>query len=336
MRLVFLNSWEKKDDSGRGCTAQLSIGEQHGVWFVGWSETGEDGKLHQSNWYEGRHWNEMLTAFHDQCVKKREEGFYALLDPAVFANTGSGEPGSYTYKLQIYSEKHTNEALYEQLRQWRFRQASKESKSVYMVATNRLLKLISAFVPYTEAELLQIPGFGPAKWSRYGKELLAMTAAYPRSLSFPLHWVADTVSSAEVYAWQTQEKERKRKTEADHQEQRKKLLEQIAAGELLTTMQEQLGLSRRDLLQWIEALDKEGYELMPLVDRELDPIPPTELDKAWHAFEEKGERFLKPIVAAVYGTDELKAQDAEQAYTWLRLLRIKFRHRPNDESEAAG
>ncbi|WP_261381549.1 HRDC domain-containing protein [Paenibacillus cremeus] len=228
-------------------------------------------------------------------------------------------------KMHYYSELHADEALYEALRQWRFKQASTESKAAFIVATNRLLRMISNFRPQTEEELLQLPGFGGTKAAAYGAEILALTAAYERHTSFPLSWVEQEVPEADFQAWLLKEQERKRKAEMDKLDIKRRLLEVISRGERIDELQEQTKMDRRSLLMWMEELDRDGYDLEPYIEQMLEQVPETEREQAWQAFEQQGDCYLKPILQAVYKQQEFSSKDAERVYEWLRLLRMKFR-----------
>lgn len=325
LNLMFMNSMEKATEEGRVRTAQVSIVENQGVWFVMWNEIKEDGRSEQETWYEGLHWDEMMSSFREGVFMKQCGGFKPLLEMSVSEVDGLDGRAAFVQMLHFYSEKHSNEELYEALRQWRWKQASRESKAQFIVATNRLLKLISTFVPQTEEELLQLPGFGRTKLSMYGAEILALTAKLPQNGLFPLTWVEEKVDPMEFNAWLMEEKERKRKAEADKQEIKRKLLEAISRGEQLDKLMEQTKVQRRNLLLWIEELDRDGYDLESYIEQLLEPIPAAERERAWRAFQQQGDRYLKPILQAVYKEEELSVKDADRIYEWLRLLRMKFR-----------
>ena len=62
--------------------------------------------------------------------------------------------------------------------------AASDRKAPYFVATNRLLRLISAFVPHTMDELMQLPGVGESKAAEYGLEWLEMMSGIEQSRPF--------------------------------------------------------------------------------------------------------------------------------------------------------
>lgn len=325
MNLMFLNSLEKAGKDGRMLTAQVTIGEDQGTWHVMWSELNENGRSIQETWYEGLHWEDMLSVFRERVFAKQCDGFKPLLDMRVSEIADMDDRTAYVQLLHCYSEQHANESLYEALRQWRFKQAASEGKAAFIVATNRLLKMIAAFLPHTEDELRQLPGMGKAKAQKYGKDILAITMQEERATSFPLTWVQERVRPFEFNAWLLQEKERRRKAEADKLENKRVLLEAISRGEMLDELQGKIGVQRKELLAWIEELDRDGYDLTPYIEQVLEQVPVAERELAWQAFEQQGDRYLKPILQKVYAQDRLSAKEAERIYEWLRLLRLKFR-----------
>jgi DNA helicase-2/ATP-dependent DNA helicase PcrA len=69
-----------------------------------------------------------------------------------------------------------DEALAERLRVWRAATARERSVPAYVVFTDVTLAALAELRPSTEAELLDIPGIGPAKSELYGGVLLEMVA----------------------------------------------------------------------------------------------------------------------------------------------------------------
>jgi hypothetical protein len=335
--MLFLNSLEKRVTEDQIVSAQVSIGESQGCWYVGWQETKAEGRLTQETWFEGTGWEEMLAVFRQQIFAKQCDGFKPILEAAMLPEIMAFDRK--TAKIQLlgyYSEIHTNQELYEQLRKWRLKQAVRESKAPFLVATNRLLRMISTFLPHTMEELKQLPGLGENKSTVYGVELLSMTLNYDRTTAFPLHWVEENVNPAEFNSWLEQEKERKRKTQESKQQIRCMLLEAITRGDALDEIKEQTQLQRRDLLIWIEELDKEGYDMESYIEAALQNVPIEEQELAWTAFEQKGDRYLKPILQAVYEPEALEGKELDRVYEWLRLLRMKFRRAHAEQAVEAG
>jgi hypothetical protein len=337
LNMVFLNSLEKRVEEDRVLNAQVSIGESQGCWYVGWQETKEDGRMVQETWFEGASWEEMLTAFRQHIFAKQCDGFIPIVEAAILPEITLLDRR--TAKLQLlayYSELHPNEELYEELRQWRLKQSSKEGKIPFMVATNRLLRLVSVFLPHTLDELRQLPGFGANKSAAYGEELLGITLSHERLTSFPLYWVKETINPVEFNNWLEQEKESKRKSIENKQDIKRKLLEAISRGDGLEALREQTQLQRRELLILMEELDREGYDMEPYIEIILQNVPNEEQALAWEAFEQKGDRYLKPILQAVYQPEILEGKEVDRIYEWLRLLRMKFRRVQAEQAVEAG
>jgi DNA helicase-2/ATP-dependent DNA helicase PcrA len=69
-----------------------------------------------------------------------------------------------------------DETLVERLRAWRLAMAQERSVPAYVVFTDVTLVAVAERRPVTEAQLLDIPGIGPAKAELYGAALLALVA----------------------------------------------------------------------------------------------------------------------------------------------------------------
>lgn len=327
VNLVFLNSFERKTEEQLVASAQVSIAEQGGEWQVEWTEQGTDGAPLSDIWYAGMSLSEMMQQFRNRLQNKRSEGYAAVVDLSGEFAVMPGGKARTLQMLHYYSEANGKDELFQELRLWRNEQAGKESKSPFILASNRMLRMISAFIPHTIEELRQIPGFGEYKTNLYGEPLLRITAAYTRETSFPLEWVAEQVDPVGFEDWVRQQWDLRAKSEAERKESKLKLLEGVAKGLDLGELQQLLKLPSRELLTRIEELDKEGYDMEPFIEPVLSGVPQQEKDEAWRVFGESGDRFLKPIVKRIYGTDrEPSGALLEKTYEWLRLLRLRFRH----------
>ncbi|NNF38710.1 MAG: HRDC domain-containing protein, partial [Gemmatimonadetes bacterium] len=71
----------------------------------------------------------------------------------------------------------TQQAAFETLRALRKTLADREGVPAYIVFNDRVLQEMVARRPRTEAELLDVPGVGPAKLARYGATFLEAVAA---------------------------------------------------------------------------------------------------------------------------------------------------------------
>lgn len=334
MNWVFLNSLQKRTEEDRVATAQVTIGEDNGVWRVYWNEPDERGEMTETCWFEGESWNEMLSSFRGQLLQKMTEGYAPLLDNVTGDVQSISGRAEWIQKLHYYSEQHKNEAVYELLREWRRKQAGKESKAPYMIATNRQLGMISAFLPHTEDELVQLPGFGPFKAKLYGKELLEITSAAARETAFPLDWVPDRIDYAQYKLWLHQQHESFQERERERRERRSRALEEIAAGANLAALKDKLSLPRREALQLLEELEKDGYDVEPLIAAEVREVPAEVQEKVAACFGQEGDRYLKPVLQKLNEAGLWREVQPDRAYEWLRLLRLRFRR--GQEAGAAG
>ncbi|OMF78076.1 HRDC domain-containing protein [Paenibacillus glucanolyticus] len=327
MLIVFMNQMSGADESGHLRSAQVWIGEDEGVWRLGWRNIEPDGEVLDDEWYEGNSWNELLCVYRHRLAMKLGEGFRPLIE-GIFHEPGeSAGKNLGVQKLQCYSELYGSEELYTELCAWRRRKAASGRKAPYFIASNRVLRLISAFVPQTEEELLQLPGIGVSKASEHGLEWLEMTARIQRTTTFPLNWVDAQLQEEVFLSWLYKQKEQKYKQELDRFRIRRTVLLGIAEGVSLTQLEERTSLSRRDLVEELEGLEKEGYDTEQLLQVELDEITDLEQETVWKAFEELGDTFLKPVLQRVYGQSPNgdEAGGTERLYERLRLMRIRFR-----------
>jgi len=329
MQIVFLNTFEKTTASDGIVSAQLSICERQGEWVVMWME-GVEGQ--QEIWFEGISWEVMIAAFRHGIAIKMGNGYVPIIDGMLDDRLASG--GSGASMLQCYGELYANEPLFQSLREWRRGKASGEKKAAYLVVTNRILWMISAFVPQTEDELRQIPGWGTAKQSAYGKEILELTAQAERATSFPLDWVAAQLDPDVFTEWLYKQKEQKFKNQMNRQHAKGKILAVMKEGGTIEQLQSMLELSRRDIMERIEGLEQEGYNMDPLISIELADMPEEEQRLIWDALQSVGDRYLKPVLQHVYGTSEAAAlsMPIELLYERLRLIRLRYRRQLTDKA----
>jgi biotin operon repressor len=324
MQIVFMNTFEKHAGAEGIGTARLIIGEEQGRWTVEWREEEEGGEL-SSIWFQGTSWEEMIMAFRHGVAKAMGTGYMPVID-GMLESPRQSFGGNLTV-LHCYGELFADQELFQSLREWRRKSAAAEKKSAYLVATNRMLWMISAFVPRTEEELGQIPGWGKVKQAAYGADVLAITAEASRDTSFPLDWVEDRLDPEVYAAWQYKQKENKYKLQMDRQQEKKKIWTVLQQGGQLGQLEEELSMSRRELLIRIENLEAEGYDVEPFIERELSEVPEAEQQLIWEAMAAKGDRYLKPVLEQVYGQaeDGAPGRQVEQLYERLRLMRIRYR-----------
>ncbi len=98
------------------------------------------------------------------------------VDPAVLPGTGSR-----TATRRSKPEPPTDPsdaALFEALRAWRLQRSRADGVPAYVVAPDAVLIALATQRPRTEAELLAVPGIGPAKLESFGSEMLALIAEH--------------------------------------------------------------------------------------------------------------------------------------------------------------
>ncbi|MGG6312471.1 HRDC domain-containing protein [Paenibacillus macerans] len=334
MRIVFLNSLEKKDDGAMLKGAQVWIGEEDGVWRMGWNELSADGGQ-EDLWYEGASWSEMLHIYRHRLASKLGEGFRPVMEGIWDEKEELSGRGMAAQKLFCYSEMNGNESMYNELAAWRRKKASAERKAPYLIASNRLLRMISVFLPRTVEELLQLPGVGENKASEYGAELLEITKNGERARDFPLDWVEGATDPEVFRSWLYKQKEAKFRVEMEKYSVRRAVLEALAEGLKVADICARAGIERREAVELLEDLEKEGYNTDDLVNSELEEMPEGEQTAVWQAYEELGDALLKPVLQKVYGSEAPDGGNLDMLYERLRLIRIRYR-RHRDSARHAG
>ncbi|WP_340022278.1 HRDC domain-containing protein [Paenibacillus sp. FSL K6-1096] len=335
MQIVFMNRLSRMSGENREVFAQLWIGEEEGQWRLGWRDFSGEQETGDSLWYEGSSWNEMLCVYRHELAMKMGEGYRPLIDGGFHEEDQLSSRSQEQFRLQYYSEQFGNEAVYEELCTWRRGKASSERKAPYLLASNRLLRMISAFLPRTAEELLQLPGVGEGKASQYGADWLAITSAVPREHSFPLGWVSDVIDAESFRSWQYKQKELKYRRQLERLRLRRVLLQGIEEGQDMAQLTALGGVPRREVLEVAEELEKEGYTVEKLIALELKEVTAEEQNQVWTAFELLGDSFLKPVLYKAYGEDFAPAEGLEQYYERLRLIRLRFRREYPGPLEAA-
>lgn len=89
-----------------------------------------------------------------------------------------------------------DQALFQQLRDWRTAQAQEQSLPAYVVFTDATLTAIAETRPLDRAGLSRIPGVGSAKLERYADQLLGILAGHTPGAPFD----ADPGADADVTA----------------------------------------------------------------------------------------------------------------------------------------
>ncbi|AIQ51696.1 HRDC domain-containing protein [Paenibacillus sp. FSL R7-0331] len=335
MQIVFLNRLSRMSGADQEVYAQLWIGEEEGSWRIGWRDFSGSREVDEHIWYEGGSWNEMLCVYRHELAVKMGDGYRPLIEGAFHEEETLAQRSREQQKLQYYSERHGNEAVYEALCAWRRGKASSERKAPYILASNRLLRMLSAFLPRTEEELLQIPGVGEGKAAQHGSDWLAVTADIPREHSYPLSWVNEAVEEEAFSSWLYKQKEIKYKKQLEQLRLRRIMLQGIENGLGMEQLQAAGGISRREVLEAVEELEKEGYSVEKLIEHELKEVSAEEQINIWTAYELMGDAFLKPALYKAYGENFSPSEGLDLYYERLRLIRIRFRRAQQPQADGA-
>ncbi|MNO78663.1 Ribonuclease D [compost metagenome] len=327
MQIVFMNRLIKGSRSDDETAAQVWIGEEDGIWHLGWRDLLIDGEFNDSSWYEGVSWQELLCIYRHGLATKLGEGYRPIIRGVFHEDEEIRAHGQTVQKLYCYSELHSKEELFIELCAWRRRRAAAERKAPYFIASNKLLRLISAYIPQNVDELMQLPGVGQNKASEYGAGILEITARVERNQGFPLNWVFAELDEEVFMAWVFKQKEQRYKHELNQYRMRRTLMSGISEGKNLEQLERLCESPRKEIIEALEVLEKEGFDTDHLLQNELQDVPGNERTAIWSAFEELGDTLLKPILLKVYGDD--KDSDArasvDQLYEYIRMIRIQFR-----------
>ncbi len=98
------------------------------------------------------------------------------VDPAALPGTGS-RPATRRSKPEPPTDP-SDAALFEALRAWRLQRSRADGVPAYVVAPDAVLIALATQRPRTDAQLLAVPGIGPAKLGSYGAEMLALIAEH--------------------------------------------------------------------------------------------------------------------------------------------------------------
>jgi hypothetical protein len=325
MQIVFMNRLSRISGADEEIFAQLWIGEEEGIWSLGWRDFSGNRETDQHIWYEGGSWNEMLCVYRHELAVKMGDGYRPLIDGVFHDEENLAHRSREQLQLQYYSEQNGNEAVYEELCAWRRGKASSERKAPYILASNRLLRMLSAYLPRTPEELLQIPGVGEGKASQYGGDWLNITGKVSREHNYPLSWVNEAVAEEAFTSWLYKQKEIKYKKQLERLRLRRILLQGIENGLCMEQLKAASGVSRREVLESVEELEKEGYSVEKLIELELRGVSADEQNSIWTAYELMGDSYLKPALYKAYGENFSPAEGLDLYYERLRLIRIRFR-----------
>ncbi len=329
MDILFMNSLQRKEEQHSLCTARICVGIDEDHWRIVWTEDRMDQPSTQEDWYEGPEQDEMKAILQYRLAGKMGDGFLPVVEGLLEEAVPVSNRASLTQMLHYYAESNPNKTLYDKLRTWRREKAGEVGRAPFVVATNKLLQLLSVYIPHHKEEMLQIPGFGEYKWNLFGEELVSLLAKESRDHTFPLEWVAQRMDHREMFIWMCRQHEQKHKNMLARHQHRKKLLARASQRSTLAELEKELSLPKREIIMQLEQLESEGYDLTVLIDSCGEEIPEQLKVRAIQAFREQDSRFLKPVLSKLYTEEELKGQDIQQLYDWLRLVRMVARREPS-------
>ncbi|UHA72338.1 HRDC domain-containing protein [Paenibacillus sp. 481] len=307
----------------------ITAGEQDGNWVVCWEREGKS-----LIWYEGTMWVEMRAALRRGMASLLSAGYRLSLGFSPEANMHERRMRERQEWITCYADLHHPSPLYEQLAKWRRETAGKLKRAPYWIATNRMLRIVSAFVPHTPEELKQLPGFGDAKVASYAEDILEVTRTMERKTTFPLDWVQAAVTEAEFAKWIYEQEEDKQAAELLKITERRRLLEGVQLGERIEQLMTRLQVDRREIIVRIEAMEQEGFNMQELIERELVDLPQDERSAIEHALSDLGDKYLRPVLVRAYGEMALEKPmvELQPIYERIRLLRL-VRREHNGQSE---
>lgn len=107
------------------------------------------------------------------------DGYNKIRTECLLEDRSRSKPRKLTKITYKEGETGTvNEDLRERLQEWRNSRFRKDNVPAYTIMHQSTLMAIASMIPKTKSELLAIKGFGEAKFSRYGEEILEITAGF--------------------------------------------------------------------------------------------------------------------------------------------------------------
>lgn len=327
MNTILSNRLKKKTPGCYALYAQVQIFEHQNHWRVAWTEADGTPDEQKHIWYDGDDWGEMLRQFRMQLRLRVQEGYVPIIPMSTWPQReSSSKKHDHLSKLTYYAHLHPNDTALEAVRTWRKEQAFAEHKRLYFILTDRIMRLVSTFLPHSEQELLQIPGIGVQKVRQYGESLLHITTLFPRQTIFPLDWVHHTIDDTAFQQWKKTQQQLITDRETMAQQQRTQILTALKNGVGLDVHRE-LSMARRDVLALLEQMHHEGYALHALIAAELKTLPLDEHARVLALFAQEGDRYLKRILEKLSPSSLWREMHPDLAYERLRLLRMSYRNK---------
>jgi len=327
VELLFCTTYRKPEETGTDATVRLEVRKKDGRWEARWSGGSPEMDGLSPDIYKGDSSEELAESLRGWMRAMRSRGFVSATEEWFGRRSG---PNRREAVLLSYAARHSNESCLRLLKAWRRGRAAQERKPAFMVATNGMLEAAAAFLPQTEDELGQLPGFSARKVREYGKEVLEITSQFRRQTDFPLDWVERLVDEGEVQAFLDERRRKAEEARSRREALRESILEAAEAGLRLEKEEEafeRFGVPLRRLLEAMEAMEREGFRVYPLVERLAEAVPEPERRRILETMEACGDRYLKPILESVYSAAELKGRPLGEWYDRLRLLRFIRRYK---------
>ncbi|MBG9737229.1 HRDC domain-containing protein [Paenibacillus alvei] len=329
-----LDKRDSGDESRQYSTYGLvTAGEDEGKWIVLWEPDGQPSEV----WFEGTVWAEMRAAMRRGLARLLHSGYRLAIGFVPEADIHERRMKERNEWIACYADLYARSEVYEQLAKWRRDVASKLRRAPYWIATNRMLRMVSALLPQTLEELKQLPGFGEAKLNAYGEDIIAIAKQFERTTTFPPDWISTVVSQEEFAKWVYSEWESKQNQELSKLTDRRVLLEGLQQQLSIEQLMERLQVDRRELIMRIETVERDGYNVNNLAESELCSMPEEQRAVIEQAFAELGEEYLKPIYVRAFGEEALDGAytEVQANYERIRLLRLLYRSRVRNSTTQA-
>src|SRR5690606_694111 len=183
------------------------------------------------------------------------------------------------------------------------------------IATNAMLKQISAFIPYTTEELLCISGLGSQRIQEYGAALIELTKEVKRSTDFPLDWVRERYNKQGYKRWKLMNELSKNKARGSASYLRERLVQLLNSSISLSEISKRLSLSTYRVLRTIEQCIDQGeiQTVNAWIEAEISNMPSEQYEVICEAYKKCGTSYLKPIMEEVKGVIDLNL-DEDQIY----------------------
>lgn len=329
-----LDKRDSGDESRQYSTYGLvTAGEDEGKWIVLWEPDAQPSEV----WFEGTVWAEMRAAMRCGLARLLHSGYRLSIGFVPEADIHERRMKERNEWIACYADLYARSEVYEQLAKWRRDVASKLRRAPYWIATNRMLRMVSALLPQTLEELKQLPGFGEAKLNAYGEDIIAIAKQFERTTTFPTDWISTVVSQEEFAKWVYSEWESKQNQELSKLTDRRVLLEGLQQQLSIEQLMERLQVDRRELIMRIETVERDGYNVNNLAESELCSMPEEQRAVIEQAFAELGEEYLKPIYVRAFGEEALDGSytEVQANYERIRLLRLLYRSRVRNSTTQA-